>query len=524
MFIAGIPQSLCDRFSKRSKQIKSKVKELQAKNPNKKYGKRAIARIANLFKEPKHPNSMTKAALRRIRKEIKIACGKQIAKVARGMIGKTPQKNPSPKGINPQKEDPKTPQTLVGKMLSWGRRLCGLEDNQPSVHTELRKEFAKASARTFDSFSSDVEIPDTRYQNMYFEERAVFEVNDDGGASFTKNLKNYVDANKVPIVYLNASRKRVRRNFNVITTRFAEIDKIKSPSIFILDNGDFIGCEYFLKLIRAVNATRSKLVLISNDQTTRTPKEDDALPLLRSFGLKKITVKNQITNTLPQATTQTSARTQSNQTIPIPQRTQSQRQPLPQVAQPDKPKTPIQSKAPQLQICAQFQPSATKVAIPKSGFCPTQPDAPSKQQSPSSSIHTQPSRSQQPAARERQIVNRSAAMNKSSLPVQNNTHPTRPIATRPSIYNRVQPRQAASATPISRNPQSKPPLHTRPQYVRPTPNPQSQITPPPITNYPKPQQNTRPTNNSAPTKSIPPTTPEPPEELPRQTISWDIDL
>ena len=143
VFIAGIPQSLCDRFSKRSKQIKSKVKELQAKNPNKKYGKRAIARIANLFKEPKHPNSMTKAALRRIRKEIKIACGKQIAKVACRMIGKMPQKNPSPKGINTQKEEPKTPQTLVGKMLSWGRRLCGLEDSQPSVHTELGRNLPK---------------------------------------------------------------------------------------------------------------------------------------------------------------------------------------------------------------------------------------------------------------------------------------------------------------------------------------------------------------------------------------------
>ena len=143
VFIAGIPQSLCDRFSKRSKQIKSKVKELQAKNPNKKYGKRAIARIANLFKEPKRPNSMTKAALRRIRKEIKIACGKQIAKVACRMIGKMPQKNPSPKGINTQKEEPKTPQTLVGKMLSWGRRLCGLEDSQPSVHTELGRNLPK---------------------------------------------------------------------------------------------------------------------------------------------------------------------------------------------------------------------------------------------------------------------------------------------------------------------------------------------------------------------------------------------
>ena len=363
---------------------------------------------------------------------------------------------------------------------------------------------------------------------MYSEERAVFEVNDDGGASFTKNLKNYVDANKVPIVYLNASRKRVRRNFNVITTRFAEIDKIKSPSIFILDNADFIGCEYFLKLIKAVNATRSKLVLISNDQTTRTPQEDDALPLLRSFGLKKITVKNQITNTLPQATTQTSARTQSNQTIPIPQRTQSQRQPLPQVAQPGKPKTPIQSKAPQPQIYAQSQPSATKVAIPKSGFCPTQPDAPSKQQQSHTPIHTQPQRSQLPAARERQIVNRSAAMNKNSLPAQNNTHPTRPISSSPSIYNREQPRQAASATPASRTSQPKPPLHTRPQYARPTLNPQSQITPPLITNYPKPQQNTRPTTNSAPTKSIPSNTPtippDPKKEPPRQLTSWDIDL
>lgn len=523
VFIAGIPQSLCDRFSKRSKQIKSKVKELQAKNPNKKYGKRAIARIANLFKEPKRPDSMTKAALRRIRKEIKIACGKQIAKVARGMIGKTPQKHPSPKGINPQKEEPQTPQNLFGKMLSWGRRLCGLEDNQPSVHTELRKEFTKASARTFDSFSSDVEIHDRRYQNMYFEQSAVFEVNDDGGASFTKNLNNYVDANKVPIVYLNASRKRVRRNFNVDPTHFAEIGKIKSPSIFILDNADFIGCDYFIKLIKTVNATHSKLVLISNDQTTRITQANDALPLIRSFGLKKITVKNQITNTLPQATTQTSARTQSNQTIPLPQRTQSQHQPLPHLSKSDKTKTPIQSKTSQPQICAQSQPSATKVAIPKSGFCPTQQATPSK-------IHTQPQRSQQPTARERQIVNRPTTMNKSSLPTQNNSQIPKPTSASPSIYNREQLHQSASAIPAQRIPQPKRPLQPQPQYVHPTLNPQQKITPPPATktppttNYPKPQQNTRHTDNPAPTKSISPTTPEPPEEPPRQTISWDIDL
>lgn len=278
---------------------------------------------------------MTKAALRRIRKEIKIACGKQITKVARGMMNKTPQKHPSPKGINTKQEVPQTPQNLFGKILNWTTQLCGWTDSNPPLHTELRKEFAKASARTFDSFSSDIEIPDARYQNMYSEQSAVFEVNDDGGASFTKNLNHFVDANKVPIVYLNASRRRVRMNFNVITTRFAEIGKVRPPSIFILDNADFIGCDYFLKLIKAVNATRSKLVLISNDQTTRLPKEDDALPLLRSFGLKKIIVKNQITNTLPQPFPQTSARAQSDQTIPIPQRTQSQRQLTPYVSPPD---------------------------------------------------------------------------------------------------------------------------------------------------------------------------------------------
>ena len=127
---------------------------------------------------------MTKAALRRIRKEIKIACGKQIEKVARGMIGKTPQKNPSPKGINTQKEEPKTPQTLVGKIANWAARLCGVEDNQPSVHTELRKEFAKALARTFDSFPSDVEIHDTRYPNRHF-----IRVPNTPARHLTRNLK-----------------------------------------------------------------------------------------------------------------------------------------------------------------------------------------------------------------------------------------------------------------------------------------------------------------------------------------------
>lgn len=525
VFIAGIPQSLCDRFSKRSKQIKSKAKELQAKNPNKKYGKRAIARIANLFKEPKRPDSMTKAALRRIRKEIKIACGKQITKVARRMIGKTPQKNPSPKGINTKQEVPQMPQNLFGKIANWAARLCGVEDNQPPVHAELRGEFAKASARTFDSFSSDIEIPDARYQNMYSEQSAIFEVNDDGGASFTKNLNHFVDANKVPIVYLNASRKRIRKNFNVITTRFAEIGKVRPPSIFILDNADFIGCDYFLKLIKAVNATRSKLVLISNDQTTRLPKEDDALPLLRSFGLKKIKVKNQITNTLPQPLPQTSARTQSDQTIPIPQRTQSQHHPLPHFSYSDKTKTPIQTKMTLTPIEAQSQ--LRKVSIPISRLNhtpPTQPDTPSKQQATPFKIHTQPQCSQLPSTRERQIVNRPAEMNKSSSPTQNNPQIPRPISTSPSIYNRAQPRQTASAIPAHRTPQQKQSPQPHPQYVRSTLNPQPKITQPSTTNSHKPQQNTRPTDNLAPTKTIPTTTPKPPEEPSCQTISWDIDL
>ena len=536
--IAGIPQSLCDRFSKRSKQIKSKVKELQAKNPNKKYGKRAIARIANLFKEPKRPNSMTKAALRRIRKEIKIACGKQIAKVARGMIGKTPQKNQSPKGINTQKEDPKTPQTLVGKMLSWGRRLCGLEDNQPPLYAQLRREFAKASARTFDSLSSDVEIHDERYKNMYSEKSAIFDVNDDWTVSFTRNSNNYVDANKVPIVYLNASRIRVRKNFNVITTRFAEIGKIQSPSIFILDNADFIGCEYFLKLIKAVNATRSKLVLISS-KTTRAPKPNDALFLLRKLGLKKIVVNNQadapqpgsIARTAASAKRQPAQPASSSQRQPLPNalKISHNSQSLPQVAQPDKPKAPPPSKTPPPPIEAfnVSRLSAPKVAIPTPSpnhTPPPQPDAPSKQQQPHTPIHTQPQRSQLPATRERQIVNRSAAMNKSSLPAQNNTHPTRPISTKPSIYNREQPRQTATAIPAHRTPQQKQPPQPHPQYVRPTPNPQPRITPPSTTNYPKPQQNTSPTDNPTSPKPIQPTTPEPLEEPPRQTISWDIDL
>lgn len=529
VFIAGIPQSLCDRFSKRSKQIKSKAKELQAKNPNKKYGKRAIARIANLFKEPKRPDSMTKTALRRIRKEIKIACGKQITKVARGMIGKTPQKNPSPKGINTKQEVPQTPQNLFGKIANWATRLCGWTDNQPPLHTELRKEFAKASSRTFDSFSSDIEIPDARYQNMYSEQSAVFEVNDDGGASFTKNLNHFVDANKVPIVYLNASRKRIRKNFNVITTPFAEIGKVIPPSIFILDNADFIGCDYFLKLIKVANATSSKIVLVSNDQTTLPHKEDYAMPLLRSFGLKKIVVKNQITNTLPQPLPQTSARTQSDQTIPIPQRTQSQRQLIPHVSPPDKTKTPIQTKMTLTPIEAQSQ--LRKVVIPTSRLNhtpPTQLDAPSKQQPPSSQLHTQPQRSQLPSTRARQIVNRPAEMNKSSSPTQNNPQIPRPISTSLSIYNRAQPRQSASATSAQRNPQPTQSHQPQPQYVRQTLNPQPKITPPSTTNYPKAQQNTRPTDNPAPTKSIPQTTPtipaDPKKEPPRQLTSWDIDL
>ena len=271
VLIAGIPQSLCDKFSKRSKQIKSKAKELQAKNPNKKYGKRAIARIANLFKEPKRPDNMTKAALRCIRKKIKIACGEQITKVARGMICKTPQKNPVPKGINTKQKVPQTLQNLFGKIRKWTTRLWGWTDSNPPLHTELQEEFAKASARTFGSFSSNIKISDARYQNMYSEQSAVFEVNDDGGISFTKNLNHFVDANKVPdakkvpIVYLNASRKRIRRNFNVNPTPFAEIVKIKSRSIFILDNADFIGYDYFLKLIKVANETSSKIVLISND-------------------------------------------------------------------------------------------------------------------------------------------------------------------------------------------------------------------------------------------------------------------
>ncbi len=518
VFIAGIPQSLCDRFSKRSKQIKSKAKELQAKNPNKKYGKRAIARIANLFKEPKRPDSMTKAALRRIRKEIKIACGKQITKVARGMIGKTPQKNPSPKGINTQEEEPQIPQTLVGKMLNWGRRLCGWTDSKPPVHAELRGEFTKASSRTFDSFSSDIEIPDTRYQNMYFEQSAIFEVNDDGGASFTKNLNHFADANNVPIVYLNASRNRIRRNFNVNSTPFAEIGKVRPPSIFILDNADFIGCDYLLKLIKLANATSSKIVLISKDQTTRLPKEDDALPLLRSFGLKKIAVKNQITNTLPQNITQTSVRTQSGQTIPIPQRTQSQHHPLPHFSYSDKTKTPIQTKMTLTPIEAQSQ--LRKVSIPISRLNhtpPTQPDAPSKQQPPSSQLHTQPQRSQLPSTRERQIENSHAVMNKSLLPTQNKPQAPRPTFVSPSLYNREQPHQPASATPATRKPQPTHTLQVHPQYAQ-----------PPTTNYPKPQQNSRPTDNPAPTKSIPQTTPtipaDPKKEPPRQLTSWDIDL
>lgn len=530
VLIAGIPQSLCDKFSKRSKQIKSKAKELQAKNPNKKYGKRAIARIANLFKEPKRPDSMTKAALRRIREEIKIACGEQITKVARGMIGKTPQKNPAPKGINTKQKVLQTFQNLFGKIKNWTTRLWGWTDSNPPLHTELRNEFTKASARTFNLFSSDIEIHDARYQNMYSEQSAVFEVNDDGGASFTKNLNHFVDAKKVPdekvpIVYLNASRKRIRRNFNVITTPFAEIGKIKSRSIFILDNADFIGCEYFLKLIKVANETSSKIVLISNDQTTRLPKEDDALPLLRSFGLKKIIVKNQITNTLPKPLPQTSARTQSDQTIPIPQRTQQQRQLTPHVSQPDKTKTPIQTKTTLTPISAQSQ--LRRVSIPISRLNhtpPTQPDTPSKQQPPSSQLHTQPHSSQLPSTLERQIVNRPAEMNKSSSPTQNNPQIPRPISTTPSIYNRAQPRQTASAIPAHRTPQQKQPPQSHPQYVRPTLNPQPKIAQPSTTNYPKPQQNTYPKDNSAPTKVMPPTNPEPPEEPPRQTIRWDIDL
>ena len=522
VFIAGIPQSLCDRFSKRSKQIKSKAKELQAKNPIKKYGKRAIARIANLFKEPKRPDNMTKAALRRIRKEIKIACGKQIEKVARGMIGKTPQKNSSPKGINTEQEEP---QSFVGKMVNWGRRLCGWENNQPPLHAELRGEFTKASERTFISCPTDIGISDTRYQNMYSERSAVFEVNDDGGASFIKNLNNYVDANKVPIVYLNASRKRIRKNFNVNLTPFAEIGKVRPPSIFILDNADFIGCDYFLKLIKAVNATSSKLVLISNDQTTRIPQANDALPLLRSFGLKKIEVKNQITNTLPQPLPQTSARTQSDQTIPIPQQTQSQHQPLVHLSKPDKTKIPIQTKTSLPPIDTQSQ--LRKVAIPISRLNhipPTQPYTPSKQQPPSPQLHTQPQRSQLPTTRERQLVNRPAAMNKISLPAQNKSQAPRPTSASPSLYNRTQPHQPHFATPATRAPQQKQPLQPQPQYVHPTLNPQPKMTQPLTTNSPKPQQNTYPKDNSALTKSMPPTTPDLSKESPQQTISWDIDL
>lgn len=511
VFIAGIPQSLCDRFSKRSKQIKSKAKELQAKNPNKKYGKRAIARIANLFKEPKRPDSMTKAALRRIRKEIKIACGKQITKVARGMMNKTPQKHPSPKGINTKQEVPQTPQNLFGKIANWAARLCGVEDNQPPVHAELRGEFTKASARTFVSCPTDIEIPDTRYQNMYFEQSAVFEVNDDGGASFSKNLNHFADANNVPIVYLNASRNRIRRNFNVNPTPFAEIGKVRPPSIFILDNADFIGCDYFLKLIKAVNATSSKLVLISNDQTTLPHKEDYAMPLLRSFGLKKIVVKKQITNTLPQATTQTSARTQSYQTIPIPQRTQSQRQLIPHVSPPDKTKTPIQTKTSLPSI--ETQSRLRKVVIPTSRLNHTPP----MQQAPSSQIHTQPQHSQQPTTRERQLVNRPAVMNKSLSPTQNNLQIPRPTFVSPSLYNREQPHQSASATSVQRTPQQKQTPQPHPQYVRPTLNPQPKITQTSTMNSLKPQQNTYPKDNSALTKSILLTTPEPPEEPPCQT-------
>lgn len=525
VLIAGIPQSLCDKFSKRSKQIKSKAKELQAKNPNKKYGKRAIARIANLFKEPKRPDNMTKAALRCIRKKIKIACGEQITKVARGMICKTPQKNPAPKGINTKQKVPQTLQNLFGKIRKWTTRLYGWTDSNPPLHTELRNEFAKASARTFGSFSSNIKISDARYQNMYSEQSAVFEVNDDGGISFTKNLNHFVDAKKVPIVYLNASRKRIRRNFNVNPTPFAEIGKIKSRSIFILDNADFIGCEYFLKLIKVANETSSKIVLISNDQTTRLPKEDDALPLLRSFGLKKIIVKNQITNTLPQPFPQTSARTQFDQTIPIPQRTQSQRQLTPHVSPPDETKTPIQTKTTLTPIEAQSQ--LRRVSIPISRLNhtpPTQPNTPSKQQPPSSQLHTQPHRSQLPSTRERQIVNRPAEMNKSSSPTQNNPQIPRPISTTTSIYNRAQPRQTASAIPAHRTPQQKQPPQPYTQYVRPTLNPQQKIAQSSTTNSPKPQQNTYPKDNSAPTKAIPPPPPEPPEEPPCQTISWDIDL
>ena len=333
----------------------------------------------------------------------------------------------------------------------------------------------------------------------------------------------------MPIVYLNASCKRARRNFNVNPTPFAEIGKIKSRSIFILDNADFIGYDYFLKLIKVANETSSKIVLISNDQTTRLPKEDDALPLLRSFGLKKIIVKNQITNTLPQPLPQTSARTQSDQTIPIPQRTQSQQQLIPHVSPPDETKTPIQTKMTLTPIEAQSQ--LRKVVIPTSRLNhtpPTQPDAPSKQQPPSSQLHTQPQRSQLPTTRERQIVNRPAEMNKSSSPTQNNPQIPRPISTTTSIYNRAQPRQTASAIPAHRTPQQKQPPQPHPQYVRPTLNPQQKITQPPTTNYPMPQQNTYPKDNSALTKAIPPTNPtippDPQKEPSRQLTSWDIDL
>ena len=128
------------------------------------------------------------------------------------------------------------------------------------------------------------------------------------------------------------------------------------------------------------------------------------------------------------------------------------------------------------------------------------------------------------STRERQIVNRPAEMNKSSSPTQNNPQIPRPISTSPSIYNRAQPRQTASAIPAHRTPQQKQPPQPHPQYVRSTLNPQPKITQPSTTNSPKPQQNTYPKDNSALTKAILLTTPEPPEEPPCQTISWDIDL
>ena len=249
------------------------------------------------------------------------------------------------------------------------------------------------------------------------------------------------------------------------------------------------------------------------------------MPLLRSFGLKKIKVKNQITNTLPQPLPQTSARTQSDQTIPIPQRTQSQHHPLPHFSYSDKTKTPIQTKMTLTPIEAQSQ--LRKVSIPISRLNhtpPTQPDTPSKQQATPFKIHTQPQCSQLPSTRERQIVNRPAEMNKSSSPTQNNPQIPRPISTSPSIYNRAQPRQTASAIPAHRTPQQKQSPQPHPQYVRSTLNPQPKITQPSTTNSHKPQQNTRPTDNLAPTKTIPTTTPKPPEEPSCQTISWDIDL